>query len=56
MEPWPEIREGSMERKNGSIVRVQQVMHASQLWREAQSWNHGLILERGVWRGRMGAL
>ena len=21
MEPWPEIREGSKERKNGSIVR-----------------------------------
>ena len=30
--------------------------HASQLWREAQSWNHGLRLERGVWRGRIGAL
>ena len=28
MEPWPEIREGSMERKNWSIVRIQQVMIA----------------------------
>ena len=28
MEPWPEIREGRMERKNWSIVRIQQVMIA----------------------------